>query len=433
MQNILIGDIKVMIKAQKCVENLIPYIELPEFQNIGVQKLLLNKKMLLAFDTGTGKTFTYSLLVRALLNRNPEKKHVLVIIHDSLKQVPSDVSNLIAAPVSAFSNTFQELSNLKRAWNGSSVIIFTYECFRNEKVVRFLYDKLMEIESFVVDEAHHISNWDSSDTALMIRAFMKYIPYVAGLSATPMTSHSSQFYQLLNSIDRNLSSHRDETDYGKYDDRYFPVNRSDYKIKGNYKVTLEFVDPMMHQIGNIHGIIFKVIKGTGAVNQVEKLIDLTKARISDDKRIIIYVNYHDTRKWVEQYLDMNGLPFVSLHGKSGNMNLRKDILSQYEEGKVSILVTSISESLNIDSDVVIFYEFTTKLKQVMGRAHRGLEAKELELVFILTKDSAEIEFFMQYVYKRSLIMQRLLGKDYSEFIQVGEEILRTNLIEGGSS
>ena len=64
------------IRSIQCLENVIPGIELSEFQNIGVQKMLLNKHMLLAFDTGLGKTYTYSVMVRALLNRNPEKKHI---------------------------------------------------------------------------------------------------------------------------------------------------------------------------------------------------------------------------------------------------------------------------------------------------------------------------------------------------------------------
>ena len=43
-----------------CVENIIPGLELPEFQNTGVQEALLNKKMMLSFDTGMGKTYTYA-------------------------------------------------------------------------------------------------------------------------------------------------------------------------------------------------------------------------------------------------------------------------------------------------------------------------------------------------------------------------------------
>ncbi len=63
----------------------------------------------------------------------------------------------------------------------------------------------------------------------------------------------------------------------------------------------------------------------------------------------------------------------------------------------------------------------------MGRAHRGLEGKELELVFIVTRDTAEVDFFEKYIYRRSLTLQCLLRKDYSEFIRVGEQLREMNI------
>lgn len=413
----------------KCIENIIPDLELIKFQNIGVQKVLLNKKMLLAFDTGTGKTFTYALIVRALLNRNPEKKHVFIIIHDSIEQAPRDISNLVSAPVSAFSARMGQYSQLKNAWDRSSVIVMTYQCFAKENMIKFLYDRLPDIESFVIDEAHHVSNWDTSDIAFNIRSLCHFIPYVVALTATPMTSRSQQYYQILNIIDRGLSPRRDETALGKYSERYFPVNRADYGIKGKYRTTLEIVKPTPNQVGDIKGIVSRVVKGTGAVNQVDTLVRVIKTRLREGKQIIVYINYHDTREWVEQHLLEEKIRFVSLHGRITKSDERKQILNSFATGEVSVLLTSISESLNIDSDVVVFYEFTTKLKQVMGRAHRGLDEKELELVFIITKDTAEVEFFDKYIYQRSLTMQKLLQKDYSEFIKVGEEIQKLSIAQ----
>lgn len=416
-----------MEDVQQCLENLIPEIEPFSFQNIGVQKALLNKKMLLAFDTGTGKTFTYALFVRALLNRNPEKKHIFVIIHDSLDQAVKDLRNLVAAPVQAFSGAAGEFGRMSRMWNRTSIIALTYECFRDMDMVLFLYNHLLELESFVIDEAHHAANWDDSDTAFMIRAICKFIPYIVELTATPITSVKAQYFQLLNIADRKLSPRRDETEFGKYEERYFPVDRSEYEIKGSYKPILEVVEPQPNQIGKIHGIVSRVIKGTGAVNQVQALVRLLKKYIVQQKKVIVYVNYHDTRCWVESHLETSGISFVSLHGKVLKMEDRKDILACFADGDVQVLVTSVAESLNIDSDVVVFYEFTTKLKQVMGRAHRGLSGKELDLVFVLTRNTAEVDYFMKYVYDRSLTIQRLLRKDYSEFIAIGNQIKEMDL------
>lgn len=90
------------MKALQCLENILPDVEMPEFQNMGTNMALVNKKVLLGFDTGMGKTFTYAIFVRGLLNRKPEKKHIFVIIHDSIEQAPRDISELTAVPVVAF-------------------------------------------------------------------------------------------------------------------------------------------------------------------------------------------------------------------------------------------------------------------------------------------------------------------------------------------
>lgn len=415
------------MRTFRCLENILPDVEIPEFQNMGICQALLNKKMLLGFDTGTGKTFTYAVIVRGLLNRNPEKKHIFVIIHDSIEQAPSDLSALTAVPVAAFTGERGEAGRLTALWESNSIFVMTYESFRNPSIVLFLYKHLMEIESFVIDEAHHCANWDTSDTAFMIRSLCHYIPFVEELSATPATRESQQFYRLINIIDRTVSPRRDESNYGAYQNRYLPVNRSDYDIKGNYKSTLEVVTPMAHQVGNIHGDVFRVVKGPGAVNQVERLVQVVLDRRRQGKSIIVYVHLHAVREWIEEHFKGAGISFVSLTGRITKQEERKKMLERFGNREIDVLITSVSESLNIDADVVIFYEFTTKIKQVMGRAHRGLTGKELELIFILTKDTAEIDFFQKYIYKRSLTLQRILRKDYSEFIQIGSQLKTMNI------
>ena len=409
------------------LNNVLPDVELWDFQREGMQKVFSNQKMLLAFDTGTGKTFTYAGIVRGLLNRNPDKKHVLVIINDSITQVPRDVSQLVRVAVEAFDGTEESAGRLRFFWDRTSILILTMEAFRVFGVVKFLFDHLMEIESFTIDEAHHCSNWDTSDTAFMIRALAQYVPYVIELSATPMTRVSQQYYRLMNILDRRRSRTRDETYVGAYVDRYMSVNRRDYDIKGQYVSTLVEVQPTMEQLQPQHGIIFKKLKGTGATPQVKALIETVQQRLAENKRVIVYTHYHDSRRWIETNFTEHGISFVSLHGKVVKKVEREGILNAYREGKVDVLITSVTESLNIDADVVIFYEFTTLVKQVIGRAHRGLAGKPLEIVFIITKDTDEVSFFLKYIYERSLTVQKLIMKDYSEIVEIGKKVKKLEL------
>lgn len=415
------------MKTPLCLQNVLPGVEMPSFQLGGLSEVFTNNKMLLAFDTGTGKTFTYAGIVRGLLNRNPHKKHLLVIINDSIPQVPNDVRSLTLVATESFDGTAESLSRLKFFWDRTSIFCLTLEALRIPGVVLFLFDHLLEIESLTIDEAHHVSNWDSSDTAFMIRSLARAIPYVVELSATPMTSESKQYYRLLNVLDRNISPYRDETRFGKYINRYMSVNRDDYDLKGNYLSTLVKVTPTVDQVKKQKGIVFRHLKGTGAGPQVSALIDTVTSRLQSGKRVLIYVHYHDTREWVEKHLQAAGIPYTSLHGRIIGKTEKQVVLDRFRDHEVDVLVTSVTESLNIEADVVIFYEFTTSVKQVIGRAHRGLQGKQLEVVFILTENTDEIEYFLKYIYARSLTIQRLLGKDYSEIVKIGREVERMQL------
>lgn len=412
------------MKPLLCLQNVLPGVEMPEFQLQGLAEVFNNNKMLLAFDTGTGKTFTYAGIVRGLLNRNPHKKHLLIIINDSIPQVPNDVRALTSVATESFDGTSESLGRLRFFWERTSIFCFTLEALRIPGVVIHLFNHLPEIESLTIDEAHHVSNWDSSDTAFMVRSLAQMIPYVVELSATPMTSTSKQYYRLMNLLDRNMSPHRDETFRGKYVNRYMSVNRSDYDLKGDYTPALIRVTPTVDQMKKQRGIVFRHLKGTGATRQVTELVSAVQSRLSDGKRVLIYVHYHDTREWVEKHLREVDIPFVSLHGKIIGKAEKQAVLDEYRSGRVDVLLTSVTESLNIEADVVIFYEFTTSIKQVIGRAHRGLQGKILEIVFIITENTDEVEYFLKYIYARSLTIQKLLGKDYSEILKIGEEVER---------
>ena len=415
------------MKSPQAIGNIIPDIEFPDFQLASMCQVFENKKMLLGADTGTGKTFSFAGIVRGLLNRNPDKKHILVIINDSIPQVPNDVRALTKVSVETFDGSSESAGRLRFFWDRTSIFCLTLEALRIFDVVKFLFDHLPEIESFTVDEAHHVANWDASDTAFMVRSLVRLVPYVVELSATPMTRTSKQYYRLMNLLDRNMSPHRDETYRGKYVDRYMPVNRKDYDMKGDYKSTLLVAKPTLDQMQPQHGIVFKQLKGTGAVPQVTVLCDFVQKRLAEGKRVLVYVHYHDTRSWVEFNFEGRGIRYTSLHGRLKGKVEKSAAVDRFKSGEVDVLITSVTESLNIDADVVVFYEFTTLVKQVIGRAHRGLAGKPLEIAFVITRDSDEVEYFMKYIYARSLAVQKLLHKDYSELIEIGKKVEQLNL------
>ena len=59
---------------------------------------------------------------------------------------------------------------------------------------------------------------------------------------------------------------------------------------------------------------------------------------------------------------------------------------------------------------------------MLGRAYRGLNPKTLNIDFIFTKHTAEMDYFMSNIYNRMILVQQIMGQDCSEIIQAANEI-----------
>lgn len=411
----------------EALKHIAPDVELHAAQNAGIEMALKYRKVLLSHDTGMGKSYMCAVVIRALINAEPQSKHIVVMVHDSIEQLPKDIAKIARVPVAAVDATAASAKAFASLLTNNSVICMTYDAFMEIGMALTLFSCIHKITSIAIDEAHHVANWNTSDRAFMVRAMAQYCPFILGLTATPMVVSALQFYRTMNLIDRTLSFRRDETKYGKYSERYLPVNREEYGLKGKYKPTLITVDPQLNQIGKQSGVVFSKLKGYGAEHQVSALIEVLRARIREEKQIIVYIAHHEVREWVEQHLEQEGIASVSINGRVVNQNERAARMAKFTTGEVPVLLTSITESLNLSADVIVFYEFDARMKQVMGRGHRGLHGKELEIVLIVTKDTDEISFFQEKVVERAQKAQTLLHKDYSEILALGDQIKKLDI------
>ncbi len=396
-------------------------IALEPIQVHGVIRSLLEKRVILRYDTGLGKTIMMSVILRALINKDPNKKRIVFVMKDQEIETPRKMAPIVQAPILFTSAETVKLQQFYQNWDRASVILLTYQCLQNIDLVSFLYQNLEEIDAIFIDEAHLASNWNEADTSFMLRALTDKVEYCIALTATPVIKDTHQFARLRNLVDREIPYRYDEdVSVPSPHKAFVNINRQDFGLKGNYICKAEFVQPMLHQLGNLAGNIFDITKGEGAVNQVSKLVELLKERAN--KKVLVYIRYHKTRLWVEDYLKRNHVAFQSIHGKVTKAKERKQILDNFNSGKITVLLTSLTTSLDIDADTVIMYEFTTYVKQMIGRAHRGLSPKDLEILFLLTRDTEEIKYFLKYIYYRSEMIQNTLGIDYYEFIKLGQEL-----------
>ena len=187
---------KVALLKNNKVENVVidyeKYSHRPplDHQKEAIQKLVENKKFILADDMGLGKTT--STIIAAL---ETGAKKVLIICPASLKiNWQREIENYSQRTTSIIEG---------KKWDDADFVIINYDIIKN-----FHDDKKKDVSTIVnskfdlviVDEAHYIQNSQAQRTKL-INDIGKKVDRVWLLTGTPITSRPINYYNLLNLID----------------------------------------------------------------------------------------------------------------------------------------------------------------------------------------------------------------------------------------
>ena len=187
---------KVALIKNNKVENVVidyeKYSHRPplEHQKEAIQKLVENKKFILADDMGLGKTT--STIIAAL---ETGAKKMLIICPASLKiNWQREIEN--------YSNRTTSIIEGKK-WDDADFVIINYDIIKN------FHDDKKKTESIIVkskfdlviiDEAHYVQNSQAQRTKL-INDIGKKVERVWLLTGTPITSRPINYFNLLSLID----------------------------------------------------------------------------------------------------------------------------------------------------------------------------------------------------------------------------------------
>ena len=178
---------------------------------------------------------------------------------------------------------------------------------------------------------------------------------------------------------------------------------------------------MPHQENASYLELFDICKGEGAVEQATSLAQLIK--FNENKRGLVYIKRHSIREYVLPFLKEAGITYRCINGKTPHKE-RKHILEEFNENKnVDVIITSVTEALDLDCDYVIFYEFTVEIKQMIGRAQRGFTDKNLFVFYMITDKTKEVDYFYNNIFKRCEVAAHVLNKDYSEVLSLEDELV----------
>ena len=162
-----------------------------EHQKEAIQKLVENKKFILADDMGLGKTT--STIIAAL---ETESKKILIICPATLKiNWKREIENYSDRPIF--------ISEGKQFSTEHDFVIINYDIMKNFHDPKKKDESLILMSKFdlvIIDEAHYIKNAQAQRTKL-INDITKSVNRLWLLTGTPMTSRPIDYFNLLSLID----------------------------------------------------------------------------------------------------------------------------------------------------------------------------------------------------------------------------------------
>lgn len=419
------------MQSFKAIKEVLEGIALHDLQCVDVMRLLYAKHAIVSYSTGLGKTVLAAAVMRLLWNEDSSRKFIFFGKFDQLSQTPQKLESYCGVKVvSSFAaaKSLQELVN--QDFPTYRLLFLTHQILYNDLFMNWLFKNRSNYCGIFIDEAHELSNVNNAHAASILAGMSRQFEYFYALTATPITTSTDQLAKLSYLVDStrypSIATLKRKLNSGKFaieDDPCFYVNRTrkDFGSKAEYRGIVEWVGPLAHQKEKCGGAkLFQLCKGAGAFPQARALVRLIQERAG--LRGLIYVNQHSVREWILPFLDKAGIRYECVNGKT-KLKERDEIMRRFnEERSLDVVVTSVTEALDLDCDYVIFYEFTVDVKQMIGRAHRGLGDKVMDVIFVITEDTEEISYFYNNIYAISMTIRSLLHQDYSELEQIDEVI-----------
>lgn len=413
------------------IKDVLTGYTLHPLQCIDVMKMLAAKRCIVIYATGKGKTLLASAAMKLLWNENADRRFIMFVKKAQLIQTPKKIQDSCGREVLYSASDAVSLRKvLQQDYTRYSILMLTHECLGNEAVMSELFKARDKYCGVIIDEAHELNNLYGAQSASMLASIVNSFEYCWALTATPIVSSIAQLARLAAIVDckrfpdyQALKRYLVKSVNGVEEIPWFFIKRdgSDFGGKLDYRGAVAWADPMPHQRVECGGNeLMALCKGDGAVNQAELLVSLIRERKGNHG--LVYVNQHKVREWILPFLERAGIRFDCINGKTSDAR-RAEIMRRFNDtDELDVVVTSVTTAVDLDCDFVIFYEFTLEVKQMIGRAHRGLGDKVLEIIFVITDDTGEVDYFLHNVLARSEMISRILKMDYSEMEDAKRDI-----------
>jgi len=308
-----------------------------EHQIEAVEKLVNNKKFILADDMGLGKT-TAAVIASIVL----KSKKILIICPASLKlNWKREIENYSKEKISIIEG---------KKWEDGKYVIINYDILKNFHTLKGNDNRTILESNFdlvIVDEAHYISNTKAQRTKIANEIINKS-DRTWLLSGTPMTSRPINYYNLLKLVESRVS-----------------VNWIGYVTR--YCDGKQFRGPGGRKIWNVSGSSNLEELRDRTKNKVlrrlkEEVIDLPDKIITP---IYLELSSYEYKKEMGDYLswsDDNQEQNLAIH-LAKLMKVRQIIANE----KIKVTCELIEQSLEQEKKVIVFTNFTKPLMDMYDK------------------------------------------------------------------
>ena len=301
-----------------------------EHQKEAIEKLISNKKFILADDMGLGKTT--AAVIAAIVTKS---KKILVICPASLKlNWKREIENYSKEKISIIEG---------KKWEDGKYVIINYDILKNFHSPKDKNNTIINsgFDLIIVDEAHYISNSKAQRTKIA-NGIIDVSERAWLLSGTPMTSRPINYYNLLKLVESRVS-----------------VNWIGYVTR--YCDGKQFRGPGGRKIWNVSGSSNLEELRDRTKNKVlrrlkEDVIDLPDKIITP---IYLELSSYEYKKEMGDYLswsDDSQEQNLAIH-LAKLMKVRQIIANE----KIKITCDLIEQSLDQEKKVIVFTNFTKPL------------------------------------------------------------------------
>jgi SWI/SNF-related matrix-associated actin-dependent regulator 1 of chromatin subfamily A len=319
-----------------------------EHQKEAIQKLVENKKFILADDMGLGKTT--STIIAAL---EANSKKVLIICPATLKiNWKREIEN--------YSNKSIYIAEGKNFSTDADFVIINYDIIKNFHDPKKKDDSEILKANFdlvIVDEAHYIKNGQAQRTKL-INDLVKTVDRLWLLTGTPMTSRPMDYFNLLSLVDSPVSKN-----WMAYAIRY--CQGYQFNVGGRKVWNITGASNLDELRERTAGTILRRLK--------ENVLDLPDKIITPVYLRLKSKNYEEVMGEYYDWYDKNPDESKSLTVQFSKLTKVRQIIA---DEKISQTIEIAENIIEQDKKVIIFCNFTDSLNKIIE--HFGKSAVKLD-------------------------------------------------------